>query len=157
MRGWRERSRGGVGGSLEWKTSVSERCRAECVNSLSTAVTDRLTDDVGQESARTMFGDDTSTYRQSGEQVVEVLKRWRKAGNDPGSWRGEGSPQQDDTRGEASGAGRQVREESREEWKRGEETCLMHFLFVCFLADVSKSSQNLAKLPDEDAIGRSSS
>lgn len=46
---------------------------------------------------------------------------------------------------EASGAGRQVREESREEWKRGEETCLMHFLFVCFLADVSKSSQNLER------------
>lgn len=37
-----------------------------------------------------MFGDDTSTYRWSGEQVVEVLKRWRKLGNDPGSWRGDG-------------------------------------------------------------------
>lgn len=46
---------------------------------------------------------------------------------------------------EASGAGRQVQEERREEWKRGEETCLMHFLFACFLADVSKSSQNLKR------------
>lgn len=36
--------------------------------SLSTAVTDRLTDNVRQEPAGTMSGDDTSFYRQSREQ-----------------------------------------------------------------------------------------
>lgn len=47
---------------------------------------------------------------------------------------------------EASGAGRQVQEERGEEWKRGQEKkCLMHFLFACFLADVSKSSPNLKR------------
>lgn len=49
--------------------------------SLSAAVTDRLTDNVRQEPARTMFGEDTSIYRQSREQVVEVLTRWSKDGN----------------------------------------------------------------------------
>lgn len=115
--------------------------------SLSTAVTDRLTDDVGQESARTMFGDDTLTYRQSGEQVVEVLKRWRKLGNDPGSWRGDGRSKTVHVR-EASGAGRQVKEERREEWKNGEVTCLMHFLFACFLARKTSPNIQTSILPD---------
>lgn len=106
----------------------------------STAVTDRLTDTIGQQSAGAMFGDDTSTDRQSGEQVVEVLKRWRKLGNtlETGETRVHRSRTAHVRK--ASGAGRQGGEERREEWERGEETRLIHLfvsLFVCWLADVT--------------------
>lgn len=49
--------------------------------SLSTAVTDRLTDNVRQEPAGRMFGDDASSCPQSRE-------RWRKEGSnaDMGEW-----------------------------------------------------------------------
>lgn len=48
--------------------------------SLSIALTDRLTDNVRQESAGTLFGDEAWSYRHSSEQVVEVRKGWRKEG-----------------------------------------------------------------------------